>query len=68
MKSEDLYLKSGSIALTTDNSKDTYFDDYKIEPLECYVDPFDPESSKKYLPRTNRFREIFVADINQIWE
>ncbi len=34
-------LKSGAIALTTDLSKNTYFDNFKILQLNCVQDNFD---------------------------
>ncbi len=68
LKGDDLYIKSGKIALTTDNALDTYFDSFKVEPLPCYVDPFDPETAVKYLVDTNRFRDKYRSDISLIWK
>lgn len=48
MRGEDLYLKSGTVGLTTDNARDTYFDNFKVEPVTCFIDPFDPEKAIKY--------------------
>lgn len=62
-----MYLKSGSVGLTTDNARNSYFDGFKVEPLPCFVDPFDPEKAVKYEVKTNRFRENYRSDINLIW-
>ena len=44
LKAEDLHLKSGFVAFTTDNAQENYFTDIKIKPLDCNVPKFDPES------------------------
>lgn len=67
LRGEDLYLRSGSFALTTDNAKNTYFDGVKIWPIDCFVDPFDPEQAIHYKVKTNRFRDMFVNDISLVW-
>jgi len=36
IRAEDLYIKSGAIALTTDNSKGNYFDNFRVESLACF--------------------------------
>lgn len=43
LRGEDLYLKSGGVALYTENAKNSYFDDFKAEQVDCFQDPFDPE-------------------------
>lgn len=68
MKGEDLYIKSGSVALTTDNAKDSYFDNFKVDPIPCFVDPFDQDNAVKYRVKTNRYRETYKSEINMNWE
>jgi hypothetical protein len=67
VKGEDLYLRSGSVGLMTENCSGSMFDNYKVEPEDCFVDNFDPDKVKKYKVRTSRFHETFNSDISQIW-
>lgn len=68
LKGEDLYIKSGMMGLMTDNVQGAMFDEYKIDHVDCFVDPFDPEKVKQYKVRTNRFHETYKNDINLVWE
>lgn len=68
LRGEDLYLKSGYVGLQTDYTRDAYFTDFSIEPLACFQDPYEPEWAEKYQVKTNRYHELYFANIDQIWE
>jgi hypothetical protein len=68
LKGEDLYLKSGQMGLLTDNIQGAMFDSYKIDHVDCFIDPFDSDKAKKFTVRTNRFHETYKNDIKLIWE
>lgn len=67
LKAEDLYIKSGGVAWTTDNTSEVYFDKLSFNPLECFKDSFNPEDPKKFQLKTNRFRDNYKSDINLNW-
>ncbi len=64
LRAEDLYIKSGAIALTTDNSKGNFFDNFKVESLVCFQDPFDSDKATHYNVITNRYKEKYLGNIN----
>ena len=68
LRGEDLYLKSGSVALLTDNAFGTLFDKLNVIHTDCTPDPFDSEKAIEYKIITNRFHELYKIDINILWE
>jgi len=68
LKGEDLWIKSGSTGLQTDMVKGAMFDAYKVTHEDCFVDPFDSDTAKQYLVKTNRYHELYKNELSLIYE
>jgi len=67
LRGEDLYLKSGSVGLLTENCSGSMFDSFRVTPEDCFNDDFDEDKVRKFKVHTNRFHETYATDIEQVW-
>lgn len=67
LRGEDLYLKSGSVGLLTENCSGSMFDSFRVTPEDCFNDDFDEDKVRKFKVHTNRFHETYTTDIEQVW-
>jgi len=49
LKGEDSHIKKGFFGLFTDDTFEVFFDGFKIDPLDCWVDPFDIEKTEHFI-------------------